>query len=102
MIEIEISQTAVNEARTSAASDTNVTQRRSLDVLARDLIRIRPKLPASQRDMVSALAVKIMNYAGNPGRDAAEDNLDDRADRKSTPCSVEMEEPQCLNMPTRF
>jgi hypothetical protein len=66
MIEIEISQTAVNEARTSAASDTNVTQRRSLDVLARDLIRIRPKLPASQRDMVSALAVKIMNYAGNP------------------------------------
>lgn len=66
MIEIEISQTAVNEARTSAASDTNVTQRRSLDVLARDLIRIRPKLPPTERDLASALAVQLTNYAKHP------------------------------------
>lgn len=69
MTEIEISQTAVNEARTSAPSDTNVTHEnraRSLDVLVRDLIRIRPKLPAAERDLASALSVHLTNYAARP------------------------------------
>lgn len=39
---------------------------RDLENLARDLIRIRPKLPPAERDMASALAVQITNYADRP------------------------------------
>lgn len=39
---------------------------RDLENLSRDLIRIRPKLPAGERDMVSALSVQIVNYAARP------------------------------------
>lgn len=55
-----------NDAGTSRQIDTRLTRVRSLDVLARALICIRPKLPATERDLASALAVQIVNYAGNP------------------------------------
>lgn len=37
-----------------------------LTTLARDLIRIRPKLSAGERDLASALAVQLTNYAERP------------------------------------
>ncbi len=63
MIDAQASQTAVNNQRTSAASDTNLTQPRSLDVLAADLMRIRPSISdIGVRSKVSLLIGQCRTY----------------------------------------
>ena len=55
---------SVNDAGTVEKIDTPLTQLRSLDVLARDLARLRPGHPAGHH--ISLLIEQLKNYERNP------------------------------------
>jgi hypothetical protein len=55
---------SVNDTGTNSKTDTPLTQQRSLDVLARHLIRLRPGHSAGR--MISDLIQQLGNYERNP------------------------------------